>query len=194
MDLEYKVILIGDSFVGKTSIVNRLWTKTFNSEEHPTVAASYLQIPIRVNSSNKIEERVSIKLNIWDTAGTEKFQCLVPLYSRTANALIIVFDISNSNSFEGAKNWYKKVIEEIGFNPISILCGNKIDLDPNHNLSKYLQWAEENKLYFEVTSALKGENIQEIFQHLSQLLYDKDHFFPKNNEKIEIINKKNSCC
>ena len=191
-DPEYKIVMIGDAYVGKTSIVNRYWGQQFNSNETPTIAASYIQVPAEIEDEST-NAKVLVKLNIWDTAGTEKFQCLVPLYARTADSLVIVFDVTNPSSFEGAKKWYTKVLEDTGTTPISVLCANKCDLNQEANLETYRDWAETNHIIFKVTSALTGANINETFQELAVRLYKKETTLAPTIHQITSENKK-SCC
>ena len=162
-DMEFKVVLIGDGFVGKTSIVNRFYSDYFSSNEPPTIAASYL--PISMDVGNK-----KICLNLWDTAGHEKFHCLVPLYARNADALIVVFDLSNPDTFNGAKEWYSKTLEDVGPIPICVICANKLDLVQNGDFSNYETWAKANGCLFFQTSALSGDNIQMMFDTIAQKL------------------------
>lgn len=187
---EYKVIMVGESYVGKTCIVNRFWGQVFNSNESPTIAASYIQTPLDIQLT-PTSEPVPVKLNIWDTAGTEKFQCLVPLYARTADALIVVFDASNLITLEGAKKWYLKVLEDTGSNPLAVLCANKIDLVPGFECQNAAEWAEKNGLIYMQTSALTGENIEKVFHTIAETLYRND---VKPAAKTETVEKKKSCC
>lgn len=187
---EYKVIMIGESFVGKTCIVNRFWGKIFNSNEAPTIAASYIQVPLQLKLED-LNRTVDVKLNIWDTAGTEKFQCLVPLYARTADALIVVFDASNLVSFEGAKKWYMKVLEDTGSNPVAVLCANKIDHVSDFNHPESAEWAAKNGLNYMKTSALTGQNISETFYKIAEQLYRAE---VKPENRLEPVEKKKSCC
>lgn len=190
---EYKVVMVGDAFVGKTSLVNRFWNQSFNKDETPTIAASYLQVPIEVDGSSQDGTSSTVKLNIWDTAGTEKFQCLVPLYARTADALVIVFDVTNLPSFEGAKKWYKNVIEETGGVSLSVLCANKSDMNPEFDDTSYRAWAEENHMLFMVTSALNGSNVKETFQKIASTLY-KSHFPVSTKPEIKEAPEEKGCC
>ena len=187
-DMEFKVVLIGDGFVGKTSIINRFYSDHFSVNEPPTIAASY--IPITLNVSGK-----KVCLNVWDTAGHEKFHCLVPLYARASDAVIVVFDLSNPQTFDGAKEWFRKTLSEIGDVPCIVLCGNKIDLIQGEDFSKYKQWAEENNALFFTTSALEGTNIKKLFTKIAETLASIE----KNKmEAIELKQvkekKKKGCC
>ena len=162
-DMEFKVVLIGDGFVGKTSLVNRFYSDYFSSNEPPTIAASYLPLSMDINGKK-------ICLNLWDTAGHEKFHCLVPLYARNADALIVVFDLSNLDTFNGAKEWYSKTIEDIGVVPICALCANKLDLYENGDFSDFQTWAKANSCIFYKTSALTGDNVKSMFESIAQKL------------------------
>ena len=162
-DMEFKVVLIGDGFVGKTSLVNRFYSDYFSSNEPPTIAASYLPISMEINNKK-------ICLNLWDTAGHEKFHCLVPLYARNADALIVVFDLSNLETYNGAKEWYTNTIEDIGRVPVCVLCANKLDLFQNNDFSDFETWSKENNCLFYKTSALNGENVHEMFESIAQKL------------------------
>ncbi|OHT05127.1 small GTP-binding protein [Tritrichomonas foetus] len=162
-DTEYKVVMIGDANVGKTSLVNQFYRRTFNINESPTIAASYIQVPIKLKNE-------TIRLNIWDTAGHEKFHCIVPLYARTADALIVIFDITSEQSFENAKNWFYSLCEEIGKSPVSVLCGNKIDLLDEIDTEPFETWAKENNVIFELTSAMTGKNVREMFTRVGEAL------------------------
>ncbi|EAY22076.1 Ras family protein [Trichomonas vaginalis G3] len=162
-DMEFKVVLVGDGYVGKTSIINRFYSDHFSTNEPPTIAASFL--PIAMNKNGK-----RVVLNIWDTAGHEKFHCLVPLYARAANTLIVVFDLTNEMTFENAKEWYTKTILDVGQIPVCILCGNKLDLMPDANTTKYEDWAKAHNCLFITTSAANGTNVQEMFKTITEKL------------------------
>ena len=188
---EYKVILIGDSFVGKTSLINKYCTGKCDLGENPTVATSYVQFQFEY--PNKI-----IKLNVWDTAGHEKFQSLVPLYARTADVLLVVFDLSNNSSFQGAKKWLETIQEEIGIIDITILCGNKYDLINEKNFIEYEEWSSKNNLIFTYTSALTGFNVQELFEKIADKVKDTSlvttNSINLNTPNKKALPEKSGCC
>ena len=100
-----KVIFLGDTNVGKTSIINVFNNKKYNTISDPTIGAIF--------SSKVIEyKKIKYTLEIWDTAGQERFRSMVPLYFKNTNIVVIVFDITSINSFYGAINWYNKFYEE----------------------------------------------------------------------------------
>lgn len=187
---EFKVVLIGDHAVGKTSLINRFYRDIFNDAEPPTIAASYLQVPVTVND-------VTIKLNIWDTAGDERFHCIVPLYARTAQVLITVFDISNTETFNNAKEWLNNLVEEIGKIPIAFMVANKMDLKPSADLSLYEKWAKSNSTHFESTSAKEGTNVKKLFMRIAEILSEMG-VHPRTERKfrpnIAEQDTSDSCC
>ena len=116
-----KVVLIGDSGVGKSCICNRFITGQFGDVE-ATIGAAFLTQIIEVDG------RLS-KLQIWDTAGQERYRSLVSMYYRGTKAAIIVYDISDKSTFEGAKTWAQEIKEKGEGNVVVVLCGNKTDLE-----------------------------------------------------------------
>ena len=184
---EYKVVLIGSAHVGKTSIITSYQSKEL--AQNPTIAASYVQFPITVQNQNII-------LNVWDTAGHEKFQSLVPLYARTADALLIVYDLSDPETFTGAQGWYKQVIDEVGEVGVVVLCANKIDMVNNEtNTQAAEEWANENKMLFIKTSAKTGYNLNELFHLIAEALVG-DHTVTAQatTELIPKEKEKKKCC
>ena len=174
---EYKVVIIGDLAVGKTSLIQRFSEHYFLQNHQPTIAASYLQIALEIREK-------TIKLNIWDTAGDERFHCVVPLYARTADAMIIVFDLSKPDTFPTAQKWYEELINTVGEVPVVILAGNKCDLVQNEDVTLYQNWATQCHLTFIETSALDGRNVDEMFYSIGSQLRDLDE---KKIDSIHII-------
>lgn len=124
-ELRHKLIFVGDSAVGKTSIIARIIDNPFNETYHST---------INLDNCTKIliHNNKKIKLQIWDTAGQEKFRSLITSYIRNASIVVIVYDISNRDSYLHLENWvnYINSIE----NTIIVICGNKIDLESSYIL------------------------------------------------------------
>ena len=186
-DMEFKVVLIGDGFTGKTSIINRFLCDSFASCQPPTIAASY--IPFCTTCNGK-----KVRLNIWDTAGHEKYHCLVPLYTRASDAIIVVFDLSLPETFENAKVWYEKILEEVGAIPVVVICGNKLDLNPDADVSEYKKVADENNALFITTSALNGTNIKQLFSLTTKKLVEIELEKEKHVESPKLVESKNSGC
>lgn len=160
---QFKVPMIGDANVGKTSIVSRFKTSTFEDNAEPTVGVSTANITMKVGSEE-------VEMSIWDTAGQEKFRSLVPLYTRHAALLILVFDMANRESFEGVESWVTRVKEEMGVMCPIFLVGNKCDLTGLVGQEEVKKVAERNDLQVFFTSALNGTGIVELFTTVAETL------------------------
>eukprot|EP00598_Pedospumella_elongata_P000623 CAMPEP_0184981294 /NCGR_PEP_ID=MMETSP1098-20130426/11079_1 /TAXON_ID=89044 /ORGANISM="Spumella elongata, Strain CCAP 955/1" /LENGTH=204 /DNA_ID=CAMNT_0027504845 /DNA_START=80 /DNA_END=694 /DNA_ORIENTATION=+ len=159
---EVKVVLLGDSGVGKSSLVLRFVTNNFKPYSESTIGASFMSKMITV--SNK-----QIKFQIWDTAGQEKYHSLAPMYYRGAAAAIVVYDITRASSFKTLKHWVEE-LKTKGPKDIAIaIAGNKADLHASREVDQEMamSYAEEiGALYLE-TSAKDDTNVQDIFVKLS---------------------------
>ena len=138
--LKTKVVLLGDSGVGKSCIVNRFATNTFDVDSRVTVGAAFVARTIEVNKSNDDDERLikikkpphvtarRVKFEIWDTAGQERYESLANLYYRRAHVAIVVFALDDEKSFEKARFWINELKEKCEKrDALIILCGNKMD-------------------------------------------------------------------
>lgn len=161
----YKTVLLGACGVGKTSLVNRHVRGIFNSESESTIGASFC--------TNKITTSIGdIMLSIWDTAGQERYASLVPLYYRGAGIVLVVFDMTNIESFNRAKQWIDTIEDSItnsqgrNSNVTIILIGNKIDKG-THIIRKLEEdarvYANTKDILFIKTSARNGNGVIEVF-------------------------------
>ena len=170
----FKVIVIGDPAVGKTSLLTKFATNQFEEKYLPTVGVNIVKEPITIENKN-----ATINLMFWDVAGQPQFYMLHRPYFNGADAAILVFDITRSSTFSNVNNWWQTCIK-YGLSGIPrILIGNKIDLEEERKI--ILPMAEHlseklNAPYFE-TSALTGENVKMIFQKIGELVYKyKENF------------------
>jgi Rab family protein len=118
-ELAPKLIVIGDANVGKTSILDQWLNGTFNDDTAPTIGAGLSTVPLMVDGA-------VMTFRIWDTAGTEQFRSVIPMYCRSAAIAILVFDLTNSSTFDAVTDWHKFVRETA--DPVFLLIGNKLDL------------------------------------------------------------------
>ena len=165
----YKITLIGDSGVGKTSIIGRFITGFFTEEINSTLGFNY---------SQKIYEKngKKISLNLWDTAGQEKYRSLGKNFYKDSYIIIIVYDITNKNSFKNIKKiWYPDTQSFGEKIKIIALAGNKKDKYEEEEVSdeEGSSYAKEIKANFFLVSANSGEGISTMFQTLADNLFDK---------------------
>ena len=195
-DIVYKVLLLGDSSVGKTCFLLRYCDKSFQDAHLSTIGLDYrLKTMTLKNGKN-------IKLQIWDTAGQDRFRAITKNYYKGANGIILIYDVTNVQTFENVKNWISQIKEEANPNVVIYLAGNKIDL-PEDTITvatdEGQKMADEYKLLFKEASAKAGINVNEIFQELVEKI---DEVFsklevPKSEQKNKLYDgksKKRACC
>ncbi|KAK8809051.1 hypothetical protein JH06_0263 [Blastocystis sp. subtype 4] len=163
--LHCKLVLLGDTAVGKSCLVVRFVKDEFFPFQEPTIGAAFLTQTVNVDN-------VTIKFEIWDTAGQERYRSLAPMYYRGAGAAIVVYDITSRESFNGAKSWVKELQRRGDPNVVIALAGNKCDLEDNRQISREEaeEYALENNLLFMETSAKMALNVREIFESIGHKL------------------------
>lgn len=191
-----KVVIIGDSFVGKTSMINCLIMGNL-TDTKPTIGSQHHKYTFN-NKENR-----EINLDIWDTAGQERFRSVIPMYYKGAKAIIVVFDITNRDSFEGAKKWIEE-IEQNNKGTLIFLVANKIDLISKRTISEenIKEYTEKKKIEYLECSAKDNLNIQEIFEHVGSkipIAIDNNHKYENTNinrDLNDINGTRNigSCC
>jgi Ras-related protein Rab-5C len=162
--VEYKVTFIGPCGVGKTAILKRAHEGRFSSRAVSTIAGGF--VIHRVTTP-----RGPAHLHIWDTAGQERYKSLVPMYSRNAAVLAVVFDITSQPSFDDAKQWCETYRSSA--NDDSQLCfliANKSDLEGHISLCQVRSYAQDANAYFFITSAKSGEGIGDLFETMGERL------------------------
>ena len=169
-----KVVLVGDSGVGKTCIISRYISGNFNQNSPSTNGASYASKLINFDELKKI-----ISLDIWDTAGQEKYKSLTKFFYKDAAVAILVYDVTNRSSFENMKTFWYGQIQDFGSKNIILgVAGNKCDMyekeDVNENEGK--EFAESIGAFFEITSAKNNTGINELFDTAS-----KKFVYPNGN-------------
>ena len=194
-DCVYKVLLLGDSTVGKTCFLLRYCDKTFQEAHLSTIGLDYrLKTMTLKNGKN-------IKLQIWDTAGQDRFRAITKNYYKGANGIILIYDVTNVQSYENVKNWISQIRDEANPNVVIYLAGNKVDVSEQDKLVKTedgQKIADEFKLPFYETSAKNGVNINKIFEDLVEVIdeiYSKLEV-PKTEQKNKLYNgrTKRQCC
>ena len=161
-EIGIKVTLIGESSVGKTCIINKFCKNIFDAEIDSTLGANYSQKKIEKNG-------LKIRLDLWDTAGQEKYRAIGRHFYKESYIVCLVYDITNKESFENLKKiWYPELVEYGEKYRIIALIGNKVDLYLDEEVSeeKGKEFANEINAFFMRTSALNGTGIEELFDEL----------------------------
>ena len=194
-DTVYKVLLLGDSSVGKTCFLLRYCDRTFQEAHLSTIGLDY-RLKTMTLKNNK-----NIKLQIWDTAGQDRFRALTKNYYKGANGIILIYDISTTQTFENVKVWINQIKEEANANVIIYLVGNKIDLPKDKRTvteEEGQKLADEYKFLFKEASAKEGTNVNEIFQELVEKIdAEAKPEMPnteKKNQLYQAKDKKRNCC
>jgi small GTP-binding protein len=145
---QFKLVLLGDSAVGKSSVVLRFVKKQFFEFQESTIGAAFLTQNVSVSD-------FTVKFEIWDTAGQERYHSLAPMYYRGAAAAIVVYDITNRQSFVRAKSWVRELQRQGNPNIVIALAGNKLDLEEQRKVEveEAKQYADENNVMFIENSA-----------------------------------------
>lgn len=160
-----RVVLVGDSSVGKTSILNRLILDKFNNSEQSTVGANYHIYSQEVDGK-------TIEIQLWDTAGQEKYRSLGPIYFRNSAGALVVFDLTAKETFDNLNSWIDSFTDVAGSDTVICIAANKCDLTENCEvpLTVVGQWCKTKGYHFQPTSALTGEGIPELFHELAVLI------------------------
>ena len=184
-DLLYKIVIIGDTNVGKSNILSRYLTNEFTSNTKSTVGVELGIKFLKIKNT-------STKIQIWDTAGQERYQAITSSYFRGSDGCFIVYDITNETSFNNIEKWFDKIHEENDKEIPVIIVGNKCDLENERKIptEKAKEKAQNLKCAFYETSALKAINIEQIFEELVNTIYDKTGGNKSDDDiHIEIVNE-----
>ena len=189
-----KMILVGSSGAGKTNIINFLIGEKFQSRALSTTSSSYIEKQITID--NKLYE-----VEIWDTAGQEKFHSLTKIFIKGAKIVLFVYELTSRKSFEEIDFWVKTVKDLIGEQPVFGLAGNKKDLylQEEVNDEEGVQKGEEIGAIFKVTSAKTGFGISELFEQLMREYIKKSGKGDFSDDKALNLQKRNlkkkrKCC
>ena len=201
-DFKLKVTLIGDSSVGKTSLIFQYINNSFNDVKIATIGCDKFSTAISINNKD-------IKLSIWDTAGQERFRSLSQMFLKNTDICILIYDITNENSFNNIQKYWLGLVRENLSNILIAIVANKTDLYPQEVVTEETgrNFAEKEGVYFYMTSAKEYKTISHVFNDLVTKYIEKYGFVNNQSttessvlEREQSINsvtdknKKRACC
>ncbi|XP_047180146.1 ras-related protein RABA5b-like [Vigna umbellata] len=163
----FKVVLIGDSAVGKSNLLSRFARNEFDSNSKATIGVEFQTQVVEIDGKE-------VKAQIWDTAGQERFRAVTSAYYRGAVGALVVYDISRRGTFDGIKRWLEELTTQNDSTVARMLVGNKCDLENIREVSteEGKNLAEEEGLFFMETSALDSTNVQTAFEIVIREIYN----------------------
>lgn len=187
--VHHKVVFLGETSVGKSSIVSRYTRDEFFDFQEPTIGAAFQTKNIHLDNCN-------VRMEFWDTAGQERYRSLAPMYYRGASVAFIVYDITNPDTLNNAKYWINQIKNKGERNCIIVLLGNKIDLSERRiERETGINVSEMNNIMFAEVSAKTGANINDIMIQVAKKLA----LIPCTLQKpegftIQTFDNKKTCC
>ncbi len=191
-ELLYKILLLGDSSVGKTCFLMRYTDNTFQEIHMSTIGLDYKLKNVQLDDGKMV------KIQIWDTAGQDRFRSITKNYYKGAHGIIVMYDVTNRRSFDNVKNWVEQIREEVSNKVSIILVGNKIDDVDGRKVTteEGQKMAEECGLSFFECSAKSGDNIDHTFNELVKKTVESYSQMDGTGAKLNSKNskKKKGCC
>ena len=182
----FRLCLLGDAGVGKTSLITRFCDDSFKENYNNTIGVDFRLATLKY-------KKIISKIHIWDTAGQERFRSMALNYINNSHGFAFVYDIADKSSFDNINNWIDLVLDKNKKSVFNFLIGNKCDIDKERQVSQNdgQQLAEQKKLYFLETSAKTNENVQKLFNYFTVKLikyYNKNKY--EEEENIELSSSK----
>ena len=198
-DFIFKVLLLGNSDVGKSSLILRYVDQVWNEVFVPTIGVDFKVKTLTIDNKQ-------IKMQIWDTAGQERFRNVISSYFKGSHGILLVYDITNRDSFKNLENWSIEIEKNASENVLKILIGNKNDLEDERDIAsdEGKAFANRNGMQFIETSAKMNTNVNEAFETLGKLMIEfnteKKPVTASNEKKVlsassgKNLKTKKKCC
>ena len=191
-DIIFKILMLGDSEVGKSCFLMRYSDNVFVENYITTIGLDYKLKTIKLDSGKVI------KVQLWDTAGQDKYRTIAKNYYKGSHGILLLYDITKISSFENIREWIQDIRQEVSPKSIIFLIGNKIDLTDQRKISKEQgeELAEEFKIPFFEASAKSGENVDEVFKALYEKIIEVYGYLEREKGSKLKKKKKNKgkCC
>ena len=157
--LKLKLIVVGNQGTGKSCILNRFVNETFDENYQATIGLDFQSKNVTIHDQD-------VRLILYDTAGQEKFRSLIPMYIREAQIILLIYDISDKDSFDSIPKWIQEVLDVKNSEAVFALIGNKNDLEKERKVTfeEGQKFADENKFIFQEVSAKNGNNFEKLFE------------------------------
>ena len=183
-DMIFKIVLIGDTSVGKTNILSKYLSNEFDPDSKATVGVEFGTKDFKIGNN-------IVKVQIWDTAGQERYRSITNAYYKGAKGSLLVYDITNPKTFESLDKWISDLKTNAEEKISIVLIGNKTDLEDQRKITteQGKEKAEFYKLAFIETSALNGDNIEKAFNELITDVYKNHHELFEKQAKVELTDK-----
>ena len=186
-----KVVLLGESGVGKTSIISQFTTNNFNPRCATSVSAQFTSKVVEFPELGK-----TLKFDIWDTVGQEKYRSLAKIFYKDAKVIILVYDIINVLSFNALKDfWYKETTDNADSDPVFAIVANKIDLYQEQKVDNNdgKAFADEIHAIFQTTSAMSNSGIKNLFDNIGKKIIMPDYDYKASDKQAmeSYLKKKN---
>ena len=167
--IKLKLIVVGDQSTGKSCILNRFVNEIFEENYQATIGLDFQSKNVTIHDQD-------VRLILYDTAGQEKFRSLIPMYIREAQIILLIYDISDKDSFDSIPKWIQEVLDVKNSEAVFALIGNKNDLEKERKVTfeEGQKFADENKFIFQEVSAKNGNNFEKLFEvQLFEAVYNK---------------------
>ncbi|XP_040039282.1 RAB6B, member RAS oncogene family a isoform X2 [Gasterosteus aculeatus] len=190
---KFKLVFLGEQSVGKTSLITRFMYDSFDNTYQATIGIDFLSKTMYLEDRTSPQLSLSepqVRLQLWDTAGQERFRSLIPSYIRDSTVAVVVYDITNVNSFQQTSKWIEDVRTERGSDVIIMLVGNKTDLADKRQITieEGEQRAKELSVMFIETSAKTGYNVKQLFRRVAAALPGMESMQETSKEGMIDIN------
>ena len=181
-EIMFKVVLVGDSSVGKTNIMSKYLKNEFHDDSKATVGVEF-------GSKQFTVEGHTIKAQIWDTAGQERYKAITSAYYKGAKGAFVVYDITRKQSFDSVDRWINELRATADKKLSIIIIGNKSDLEDQRQVTKEQgeEKAKNNEVAFMETSARSGENLEKAFEQMMNEVYKKCHEEMLSEDNVDIV-------